>query len=423
MEQPVSVNEKVSFRALLSLKSYRYLIFSQFVSNMGDGVYRLALIWLMKVLTESPLLMSILLAAETIPLIIFGLFAGVFVDRGNKKRIMVVSHLLRAALILCIVLLFLFNMLHPAALIIIAVLLTTVSAFFRPALTVAIRTLVPEQHMTQAQSLSQMIQTIVSLAAPALAAGLIAFGMEYAFILNVVTYLLGALIILWINEKELVLSTVNEFTAKMIMTDLKDGIYAITKHDFLRNCMIYFTILNFLTAPETILLPLVVTNVTELAMLEISFFIGILLGSLCVNYLNRYDAIIYICCGISLFSIGIGMFAFGIPLVWQVICVFVNGIGSAFVNIKMSTLITLMVPKEVLGRASSLISVMVQCAMPVSVFLVGLTTGLVSIFTIFGIIGGAGLLVVVLMLMNPHLRMKKEHHYDYAEQKSGGISL
>jgi len=150
MEQPVSVNEKVSFRALLGLKSYRYLIFSQFVSNMGDGVYRLALIWLMKVLTESPLLMSILLAAETIPLIIFGLFAGVFVDRGNKKRIMIVSHLLRAALLLCIVLLFLFNMLHPAVLIIIAVLLTTVSAFFRPALTVAIRTLVPEQHMTQA---------------------------------------------------------------------------------------------------------------------------------------------------------------------------------------------------------------------------------------------------------------------------------
>lgn len=48
-------------------------------------------------------------------MIIFGLFVGVFVDRGNKKRIMVVSHLLRAALILSIVLLFLFNMLHPEA--------------------------------------------------------------------------------------------------------------------------------------------------------------------------------------------------------------------------------------------------------------------------------------------------------------------
>lgn len=383
----------------------------------------MALIWLMKVLTESPLLMSILLAAETIPLIIFGLFAGVVVDRGNKKKIMVISHLLRGALILCIVLLLLLKMLHPAVLIIIAVLLTSVSAFFKPALTVAIRTLVPEEHMTQAQSFSQVIQTVVNLAAPALAAGLIFYGMEYAFILNFLTYLVGALLIFLINEKELAKTDVNEFTARMIMTDLKDGIHAITKHDFLRNCMIYFTILNFLTAPEAILLPLVVTDVSGLAMLEISFCIGILLGSIGINYLNRYYPIVYICFGIGLFSIGIGMFAFGIPLIWQVICVFINGIGSAFVNIKMSTMITLMVPKEVLGRASSLISVMVLCAMPVSTFLVGLISGMVSILTIFGIIGGAGLLVVAFMLMNPHLRKRSEESHHSTDQKSKGVSL
>jgi len=81
--------------------------------------------------------------------------------------------------------------------------------------------------------------------------------------------------------------------------------------------------------------------------------------------------------GISLFSLGIGLFAFNIPFIVQMICTFVNGIGSALVNIKMSTLITILVPRDVLGRASSIINVVVLSAMPISTFLTGLVSGMI----------------------------------------------
>lgn len=377
----------------------------------------------MKELSNSAFLMSVLLASETVPLIVFGLFAGVFVDRGSKKKIIVCSHIVRGALILLLVILYVTDLLNPYSLIAIAVLLTSFTAFFRPAITVTIRTLVPEQQMTQAQSLSQIIQTVVGLAAPALAALLIVFGMEFAFVFNVFTYLAAFVLILFIHNRELEMSSMSELTFKKIFGDLKDGIHAITKHAFLRNCLIYFTLLNFLTAPEALLLPLVVDKVSQLAMLETSFFIGILIGSICINYLKKYPPIIYICFGISLFSFGIGVFAFDLPLQLQIACLFVNGIGSSFVNIKMSTLMTVLVPKEVLGRAASISNVIILSAMPLSTIIVGSMTGFIPILAIFGAIGALGFVIVVLMLLNPHLRETKESILQASEQQANEISM
>ena len=80
---PNEVENKDSYKELLSIKDYRFLILGQLISMLGDGVYTLALIWTMKVLTGSAVLMSIVLAAEIIPLIFFSSFAGVLVDRGD----------------------------------------------------------------------------------------------------------------------------------------------------------------------------------------------------------------------------------------------------------------------------------------------------------------------------------------------------
>lgn len=54
-----SDEEKDSFKSLFAIKNYRLLIAGQLVSALGDGVYALTLIWTMKVLTGSAVLMSV----------------------------------------------------------------------------------------------------------------------------------------------------------------------------------------------------------------------------------------------------------------------------------------------------------------------------------------------------------------------------
>ncbi|MNS20919.1 putative bacilysin exporter BacE [compost metagenome] len=422
MEGLISGRVEGSLKKLLEIRNFRNLILTQLVSNLGDGVYRIALIWLMKVLTGDAFLISVLLAAETLPLILFGLFAGVLVDKGNKKRIMMITHLIRALLLGVLILLLGLGLLKPYMLIIIAVLLTCLTAFHKPAITVTIRTLVPDNLMIGAQSLSQIIQTIINLAAPALAALLIVFGLQIAFLFNVAAYLTGCIFIILIHHPKLENSEIDELTWKKVLLDLKEGVQAITRHPFLRNSMLYFTLINFVTAPETVLLPLIVSHVTELAGLEIGYCLGILLGSISVNYLTKFSPIVYICFGIGLFSFGIGVFAFNIPFVFQVLCVFINGIGSAFVNIKMSTMITLSVPQDVLGRASSLISVIVLCAVPVSTFLAGIISDYIPILMIFGIMGLLGFLIMICMFLNPHLKGSDSRVLALTSEESGKMT-
>lgn len=75
---------KNTFKTLISIRNYRLLISGQLVSLLGDGVQILALVWTMKVLTGSSVQMAFVLVADTIPMIIFGIFSGVIIDRGNQ---------------------------------------------------------------------------------------------------------------------------------------------------------------------------------------------------------------------------------------------------------------------------------------------------------------------------------------------------
>ncbi len=95
LSKDIVESDKDSYKALFAIKNYSLLIVGQLVSAIGDGVYALTLIWTMKVLTGSAVLMSFVLAAEIIPTIIFGIFAGVLVDRGNQKKYMVIADIFR----------------------------------------------------------------------------------------------------------------------------------------------------------------------------------------------------------------------------------------------------------------------------------------------------------------------------------------
>ena len=142
-------------------------------------------------LTGSAVLMSVVLAAEIIPLIFFGIFAGVLVDRGNPKKYMLMADLWRGAVILAIFVLLLVGHLSPWMLIVSAIITSSFDAFFSPAKTVSIRAIVPDHLMTRAQSVSATIQTVIGFVAPAIAALLLSLHLPTAFLFNAITFSLS----------------------------------------------------------------------------------------------------------------------------------------------------------------------------------------------------------------------------------------
>jgi hypothetical protein len=86
-------------RPLLLTRNFGLVWSGQLISQIGDGISRLALLWFVYAITGSALKTSIIGLLQTIPPIVLGPVIGVYVDRLPKKYLLIISDLLRAVLI------------------------------------------------------------------------------------------------------------------------------------------------------------------------------------------------------------------------------------------------------------------------------------------------------------------------------------
>src|SRR5579864_2860351 len=95
----------LSFRALLAQnRNYRYTWTGQVVSEIGDHFNNIAVFSLALANTRSGLVVSGVMLSRAIPAVLAGPIAGVLLDRLDRKRIMIISDLIRAAVALCFIL-------------------------------------------------------------------------------------------------------------------------------------------------------------------------------------------------------------------------------------------------------------------------------------------------------------------------------
>ena len=175
-------------------RSFRQLWLGQVVSQMGDWFDTIALYTIMLRLTGSGRDVGLLLVARFVPSFLFGPISGVIADRFSRQRIMIVSDILRAWVVLG----FLFVR-RPDQLWIIYVLTVFqlgLSTFFEPAKTAAIPSIVEDRELVAANAISSVTWSAM-LTIGAAVGGFITgwFGTDVAFILDAATYLLSAALI------------------------------------------------------------------------------------------------------------------------------------------------------------------------------------------------------------------------------------
>ncbi|MGZ4123460.1 MAG: MFS transporter [Tumebacillaceae bacterium] len=403
-QEAVAPEKKPGFWNLMKNRNYRYLLLAQFVSDLGDGVYALGLLWAIKVMTGSGVQMSMVLTAELIPTILLSLVAGVLVDRGNKKRFMLSSDLARGVVVAAIGGLWLLHLLAPWMLIVAAALLSSCSAFFTPARMVAVRTIVPAETMLQAQSVSQTMQTVVGLCAPAIAAVLLSVNFSFAFFFNAASFLISFLLIALVRPEELIKRLDSKLDLAALRASMKEGVRTIISVPILRNLMTFAVVLNLLFAPVSVLFPIYANTATELATFETAFFIGILVGSIVVGFMSKWPKVVTISMGLFIMLIGFAGLSYVHSFVYAVGFMFLTGLGNPLPNVTVSALFSVKVPREVLGRAASMMRMMTQIASPVSLSLVGSMMLLFDVRQLFLYIAVLGALVTVALMLNPAIR-------------------
>src|SRR5690242_12911984 len=87
---------------LLKDRNVRWLYAGQLISQIGDGVTKVALLWFVYNTTESALKMTMIGVLQTVPPLIFGPFAGVVLDRMSKRTAMTIIDLMRTWLLILV---------------------------------------------------------------------------------------------------------------------------------------------------------------------------------------------------------------------------------------------------------------------------------------------------------------------------------
>ena len=135
MSKPASKEAKsAGWRQLLRDRSVRWLYAGQIISQVGDGVSKVALLWFVYAMTDSALKMSLIGVLQTIPPLLFGPFAGVLLDRIDKRRAMIVIDVVRTGLLSSIPILYAMGWLSLPVLYVLVFVIAMFSMAFGPAL-------------------------------------------------------------------------------------------------------------------------------------------------------------------------------------------------------------------------------------------------------------------------------------------------
>ncbi len=162
----------------------------QFVSQIGDRLAALALPWLVYTATGSALGTGAVFALYTLPYVLFGAFAGVAVDRLDKRRLMIAVDLVRAALVVSVP--FVASRSLPAVFVL-SFAVSTAAVFFDPAKLAILPEIVPPGRLLRANSLLSTGENLTEILGWAFAGVLLAsVSTSVAFQLDAVTFAVSA---------------------------------------------------------------------------------------------------------------------------------------------------------------------------------------------------------------------------------------
>ena len=225
---PVKSSVREDFGALLRNPSFRTLLTAHFASNVGDWLAFVALFsvaafdWQANVLDVSLLAVSYMLPFATV-----APFAGVFVDRWDLRRVMIVSDLMRLVVVICMA----YTTILPLMCVLLFVL-QSLASFFNPAMHAAIPRLVDRRHILAANSLNTQAAHLTKILGPGVAGLLVAaLGARGCLLFDAATFAISALLLL---RLPLLPAVVSSAVHRSVGRDLRSGVVFLWNHGRLR---------------------------------------------------------------------------------------------------------------------------------------------------------------------------------------------
>ena len=396
--QGVPLNRNASFLLLWA---------GQFISQIGDRLAALALPWLVYTTTGSALGTGAVFALYTLPYVLFGAFAGVAVDRFDKRRLMIATDLIRAALVLAVP--FVAERSLPAVFVI-SFAISTAGVFFDPAKLAILPEIVPPGRLLRANSLLSTGENLTEILGWALAGALLAsVSTAAAFELDAITFAVSA-VALTLMRYRAPARAAAERSARAFRHEMREG-FSFLRHDrgLRANTIMILVCVAGLGAsyPLTFLLAVDVLDggTGAFGALEAVVGAGYLAGSLAVlAFAPRVRKGRLMIGGLALMGGCLALVA-SAGSVWTAAIPFaVFGMANAAALIAVDTYMQEVVPQGMRGRVLGTRFTLTQGMYALSVLVGSALAGIVDVRTLFVVAGAIVVASALVGLLSREVR-------------------
>lgn len=292
--------------ASLSAPNYRRYIGGQAVSLTGTWMQTIAQSWLVLQLTGSATAVGLVVALQTLPILLFGPYGGVVVDRLDKRRLMIGLQSAMGVLALVLGVLTVSGSVQLWHVYVLAFLLGTVSSVENPARQTFVLELVGPDNLRNAVSLNSVLVNVSRAVGPALAGVVIATGgIAVCFLLNAVSFaaVIGSLL-------RLDLAALTPATpAPRAPGQLREGFDYVRRTPALAVPLLTMALIGCLAYEFQVVLPIVASetfagDASTYGFLTAAMGVGAVIGGLCMATWGRT----------GLWSLAVAAAAFGLAM-------------------------------------------------------------------------------------------------------------
>ena len=362
-------------------------ITSQAVSLFGSSIVQMAIVWYVTMQTSSGIWLTILTLSSFLPQMIISPFAGVWADRYNKKKIIILADVLIATSTLILAIFLQINNLANTSLIaivVVSIIRSIGTGIQTPTVNSMIPLLVPEDKLMKFNGVNSSIQSVIQFASPLVAGGILVLGsISNILFIDVITAVIGVSILSFIKIEQKSVQKIEEKASTI--NEIKEGIRFSISDKLIGKLLLIYGIFIFLSVPSSFMSSLIITrnfgqDYMYLSICETIGFVGMFLGGLLLGtwggFKNRNKTLTLGMILYSIFAIGLGL----VTQYWMFVAIiFFISFSIPIIQTTTMTMLQEKVQIEMQGRIFSLLNAIFSGLMPLGMILFGVLADIVSI--------------------------------------------
>lgn len=391
--------------APLRERDFRYLFSGRLTSLMGSAIAPVALAFAVLDLTGSPTSLGVVLAARTIPTVLFLLVGGVLADRLPRQRVMVGANLVSGGAQGAVALLLLLGVAEVWHLVALEIVAGASSAFFFPASQGIVPQTVPPRVLQEANVLLRMSMSSTSIVGAAAGGVLVAaVGSGWALAFDAATYVVAALLL-----ARIAIPRSARIEASNALAELRDGWREFSARTWLWTIVVAFGFMNAAHAgASNVLGPTIAREslggAAAWGLILSAEAAGLVAGGLLMLWLRPQRILLVGCAAMILLLPGLLLLSVAAPVLLIAAAYLLAGVGIEIFGVFWDMSLQQNIPQEKLSRVYSYDALGSFVLIPLGLVAAGPLAAAIGIEETLWLAGGVIAVGTVGMLMVPDVR-------------------